>query len=143
MAKGNGKAAAKDTMAAPAEAMKDGFDRAMSFAGDFGEISRGNMAAFAESAQAARKGMEAVNSRAMDFWKVAMERQAEAAKTITGAKSFKEAMEAQSAFAKDAFQTYMAEMNELAGVMTTTMREAAEPLNARAGLVVEKLQSSR
>ncbi len=148
MAKGNGKSTAagleafEQFTAAPSEALKQSMERAMSFAGDFNEIGRANMAAVAESVKVARKGAEAINTRAMGYMKDAMEAGAEATKTVTSAKSFQEAVEAQTTFAKTAFEKYVAELNAMAGLMSTTMKDAVEPINAQAGVVVEKLQAA-
>ncbi|MEO1015928.1 MAG: phasin family protein [Pseudomonadota bacterium] len=146
MAKANGKAATVESFekltAAPNEMMQKGLDRAMSFAGEFGDIGRGNVAAMTESAKAARKGMEALNTRAMEYMKDAVETGAAATKSVTSAKSLQEAIELQSNFAKAAFEKYVAELNAMTSLMSATMRDAAEPLNAQAGAVVEKLQTA-
>lgn len=123
------------------EAVRENFDRFMSLAGEMTELSRGGMTAATASAQASAKGAQEINARAMAFFQDAAAMGMEATKTVTSAKSVHEAMELQAGFAKTAFDAYMKNLGEMAGLYAATMKEAAAPLNAHAGSVVEKLQA--
>ncbi|MEO1405576.1 MAG: phasin family protein [Pseudomonadota bacterium] len=145
MAKANGKSknGSKDFEAmakAPTEAMKRGFDQFMSFGGDFTDINRAGLQAVAESAKATGKGIEAMNSKNFNFMKNSMERSVEATKALAGITTIEGAAEAQAKFVKDSFQASVGQMNEMANLWATTMREAVEPLNSQASAVVEKFQ---
>ncbi len=123
-------------------AMKEGIDRVMSLAGEAGEIGRGNIEAFMESAKIAGKGAEEINTRAFGYMQSSMENGMEAARAITSAKTVQEAMELQAEFAKSAFERYVSEFSAMTSMMTSTIRESLEPLHSRTGEVVEKLQAS-
>ncbi|MEM8636019.1 MAG: phasin family protein [Pseudomonadota bacterium] len=146
MAKGNGKSktGTKDfeaTGATPAEAMKRGMEQFMSFGGDFSEMNRSGLQAIAESAKAAGKGIEAMSSQNLNFVKSSMERNVEAAKAMANITSMEEAAEAQAKFVKDSFKAYIGQMNEMASLWVSTMRDTAEPLNAQGSSLVEKFQT--
>ena len=147
MAKVNGKAkSGTDTFdalnGATADSVKKSFEQFMTFGGDFSELNRAGMQAFAESAKAAGKGFEAMNTQAFNFFKSSMERSVEATRAMTGTNSFEEVTEMQAKFAKDAFQAYIEQMNQMANLFASTMRDTVEPLNAQAGTVVEKFQGA-
>ncbi|MEL7548125.1 MAG: phasin family protein [Pseudomonadota bacterium] len=147
MAKANGKAkSGADPFAgmagAPGEAFKKGFERMMSFGGDFSEVNQRNMQAFADSAQAMTKGIEAMNSKAFSYMKQSMEQGMEASRALAGVKSIGEFSELQADYAKSAFQSYVEQMNQMAELFASTMRDTVEPINAQAGEMVEKLQTS-
>ncbi|MEM9668438.1 MAG: phasin family protein [Pseudomonadota bacterium] len=145
MAKANGKSKAttKEFEALtqmPTDSMKKSFDQMMSFGSDMTEMNRSGFQAMAESAKAAGKGLETMSSKNMEFMKDTIERNVEATRALSGITSMEDAAEAQAKFAKEAFQSYMGQMNEMANLFVTTMREAVEPLNAQATNVVEKFQ---
>lgn len=127
-------------MATP-DSMKEGMDRFMSLAGEMTELSRDGMTAATACAQASAKGAQEINARALAFFQDATAMGVEATKTVSSAKSVQEAMELQAGFAKTAFDTYMKNFGEMASLYAATMKEAAAPLNAHAGTVVEKLQA--
>ncbi len=143
--KSNGKATtgmkALETMTeAPTEAMKDAFERITAFGGDFGEMGRSNMEALTQSAQIAGKGLSTVNAKTLEFMQSTLQANLKAAQAMGAARSVTEIAELQSDFAKTSVETYVSQMTELANMFTATMRDAFEPLNAQAGLVVEKFQ---
>lgn len=123
------------------EAVRENMDRMMGLAGEMTELSREGFTAATESAQLSAKGMQEFNSRAMMFFQGAMQSGVEVSKSVATAKSVQEAMELQASFAKTAFDTYMKQVGEMAGLCATTMKDAAAPLNAHAGTVVEKFQA--
>ncbi|MEO0881478.1 MAG: phasin family protein [Pseudomonadota bacterium] len=146
MAKVNGKSKNGtkefDAMAkAPSEAMKKGFDQFMSFGGDLSEMNKASFQAMADSAKAAGKGIEAMNTQNFSFLKESMERGVEATKALTNITSMEDAAEAQAKFAKESFQAYVGQMNEMANLFVSTMRQTIEPLNTQASTVVERFQT--
>jgi len=126
---------------APTEAMKDAFERATAMSGDFGALARSNMEAMTESLKVAGKGMTEINAKAFEFMQSNFQRNMEMAKTLGNGASADD-MTAFQEIGKLGFQTYVEQMNELSGLFTTTLRNAAEPLNAQAGAVVEKFQAN-
>jgi phasin family protein len=95
------------------------------------------------SVTAATKGAESLGAHAVAFSKKAVEDQVAAAKTLAGAKSVQEVIELQTGFAKSAFETYVAEMNKMAEIVTASMKESSSPLNARVTALVERVQAAR
>lgn len=139
-------------MAAPTEptktaygnhAFKDGIERAVAAMSEMNAHSRKNLEAMVASATAAAKGVETVGARAMAFSKKSMEGQIAAAKALSSAKSIQEAVELQTGFAKTAFETYVAEMNELSEITSASVKEALSPINERVTAMVERVQAPR
>lgn len=123
------------------EAVRENMDRMMGLAGEMTELSREGFTAATQSAQLSAKGVQELNARAMTFFQGAMQTSVEVSKSVASAKSVQEAIELQATFAKTAFDTYMQQFGEMAGLCAETMKDAAAPLNAHAGTVVEKFQA--
>ena len=124
-------------------AFKDGIERAVAAMSEMNAHSRKNLEAMVASATAAAKGVETVGARAMAFSKKSMEGQIAAAKALSSAKSIQEAVELQTGFAKTAFETYVAEMNELSEITSASVKEALSPINERVTAMVERVQAPR
>ncbi len=124
------------------DAMREGMEKFMSLAGEMTSMSRDGMSAAAESARASAEGVKELNTRAFSYAQGAFSEYVEATKTISGAKTLQEAMELQANYTKSALESYMSEMTAMAALMANTMREAAQPLNAQAGKMVEKVQAA-
>jgi len=122
------------------ESVRENMEKMMSFAGEFTALSRDGITAATESARVSAKGAQELNSKAMAYMQEAMTSGVEATKTVSAAKSVQEAMELQADFAKGAFDQYMKQCGEFASLCAAMMKDAAEPLNAHASQVVEKLQ---
>lgn len=145
MAKANGKSKSgikdfESITKGTSEAAQKGFEQFMSFGGDWSEMNRAGLQAVTESAKAAGKGIEAISSQNFNFMKESMERSVEATKAFANITSMEDAAEAQAKFAKESFQAYVGQMNEIASLFANTMRQTVEPLNAQASSVVEKFQ---
>ncbi len=54
-----------------------------------------------------------------------------------------EVVELQTAFAKTALETYIAELNRASETVSTTVKDSLRPLNERATAVVEQFQAAR
>jgi len=137
------KATAEQYTAAGAQAFKDSVEKSLASLNDLNAHSKKNLEAMVASTTAATKGAEALGAQAMAFSKSAVERQIEAAKALTGARSVQEAVELQTAFAKSAMETYMAELNRATETVSTTVKDSLRPLNERATAVMETLQAAR
>lgn len=124
------------------DAMKEAFEAATSFGGDFGKVSQANLQAMGEGARAAGKGLGALNKAAFGFAKDSVERNVKTAQALGGVKSVAEFTELQSEFARTSLQTYVAHVSEMTELFTTTLQEAAEPLSAQAGAVAERFQAN-
>ncbi|MEO9971344.1 MAG: phasin family protein [Hyphomonadaceae bacterium] len=127
---------------APAEALTKSMEQVMAFSGQFGEMGRDNLQAMGQSVKATAAGVEAINARSFAFMKSAMERNLEAMNAFASVKSVEELTTKQSELATGNIQTMMSEFSALSTLFTDTLRDAAAPLNAQAGIVAEKLQSA-
>lgn len=137
------KATAETYTAAGAQTFKTNIEKSLTGLNELNAHSKKNLEALVASTTAATKGAEALGAQTMAFSKTAMERQVEAAKALTSARSVQEAVELQSAFAKSAIETYMAQLNRVTETFSATVKDSFRPINERATAVVEALQSVR
>jgi phasin family protein len=128
---------------AGAKAFKDGVEKSLAGLNQLNAQSKQNLEALMASATATAKGAESLGAQAMSYSKTAMEKHVEAAKALSSARSVQEAIELQTAYAKSAMETYMAEMNRASEIVSATVKDAFRPLNARATAAVETLQAAR
>lgn len=139
--------AAKNTVeqftAATNVAFKDGVEKTLAALNEANSHSKKNLEAVVASVTAATKGAEALGAQAMAFSKTAFENQVNAARSLAGAKSVQEVMELQTAFAKTALETYMAEVGKMSETVSASVKDSMKPLNERVTAVVEKLQAVR
>jgi len=139
--------AAKTTVeqftAATNVAFKDGVEKTLAALNEANSHSKKNLEAVVASVTAATKGAEALGAQAMAFSKTAFENQVNAARSLAGAKSVQEVMELQTAFAKNALETYMAEVGKMSETVSASVKDSMKPLNERVTAVVEKLQAVR
>jgi phasin family protein len=124
-------------------AFKGQIEKSLTALNDVNAQSKENLEAVVASVTAATKGAEALGAQAMAFSKKAMEDQVAAAKSLSGAKSVQEAVELQTAFAKTAMETMMAEMTKMSETAAASMKDCMSPLNARVTAMVEKMQAAR
>lgn len=137
------KATAEQYTAAGAQAFKDNVEKSLTGLNEINAHSKKNLEALVASTTAATKGAETLGAQAMAFSKSAFERQVEAAKALTGARSVQEAIELQTAFAKSALETYMAELNRATETVSATMKDSLRPINERATAMMETFQAVR
>ena len=132
-----------DYFTAGNHALKDSFEKSVATFSELSAHSKKNLEAMIASMTAAAKGAETVGARAMAFSKKSMEGQIAAAKALSSAKSIQEAVELQTGFAKAAFETYVAEVNEISEITSSSVKDAMSPINERVTAIVERLQAPR
>ena len=137
------KTTAEQFTAASNVAFKDGVEKTLGALNEMNSHSKKNLEAVVASVTAATKGAEALGAQAMAFSKTAFENQVNAARSLAGAKSIQEVMELQTAFAKTALETYMAEVGKMSETVSASVKDSVKPLNERVTAVVEKLQAVR
>ena len=125
------------------QAFKDGMEKSLAALNELNAQSKRNLEALVESVTAATKGAETLSNEAMSYTKKAVEGQVEQAKALTGARSVQEVVELQTAYAKTAMESYIAQMNRSAEIMSSVVKESFRPLNERATSMMETLQSAR
>ncbi|HEY5107002.1 MAG TPA: TIGR01841 family phasin [Caulobacteraceae bacterium] len=129
--------------AAGDKVFKNSVEKSLAAFGEINVDSRKNLEAVVASMSAASKGAETLGARAMAYSKKSVEDQVAAAKTLAGAKSLQEALELQSAFARSAFEGYVAEVTKMTETMSASMKASLSPINARVTAMVERVQSLR
>jgi phasin family protein len=132
-----------DYLTAGNHAFKDSFEKSVAAFTEMNAHSKKNLEALIASMTAAAKGAETVGQRAMAFSKKSMEGQIAAAKALSSVKSIQEAVELQTGFAKSAFETYVAEVNEISEITSASVKDAMSPINERVTALVERLQAPR
>lgn len=124
-------------------AFKDGVEKTLAALNDANAHSKQNLEAVVASVTAATKGAEALGAQAIAFSKANFETQIAAAKSLSSAKSVQEVFELQTAFAKSALESYMAEMGRMSETVSASMKDSMKPLNERVTALVERLQAAR
>lgn len=125
------------------QAFKDAMEKSLAALAETNTYSKKNLEAMVASATAAAKGAEVVGTQAMAFSKKQIEDQVAAAQKLAQVKSVQEAVELQTAFAKSALETYMAEMTKMSEIFTASMKDSMKPLNERVTATVERFQAAR
>jgi phasin family protein len=125
------------------QAFKDSVEKSLAALNDANAHSKRNLEAVVASVTAATKGAEALGAQAMAYSKQAVEDQVAAAKALAGAKSVQEAVELQTAWAKSALETYMAQVGKMGETVAASVKDSMKPLNERVTAMVEKVQAAK
>ena len=124
------------------QAFKDSIEKSLSALGEVNANQKKNLEAVVASVTAATKGAEALGAQAMAYSKKALEDQVAAAKSLTSAKSVQEVVELQTAYAKSAFEAYIAEMTKASETVSASVKQSFQPINERVTAFVEKIQGA-
>ena len=127
--------AGADALKASFDKVIAGYDTAVGYGKDTAE-------ALIKSATIAGKGAETLHNEIYAYTKQSMEDSIAAGKAILGAKSVHEAIEAQTDFAKSAFENYVAELSKFNQLVTAAAKDSFAPLQGRAQAWVEAVQTS-
>lgn len=133
----NGEQTMESTVLTGAEAIKDGFEKAVKGYDQFMAFSKENAEAMLKSANAAGKGMETLNSEVFAFTRKFIEDGVAATKAVLSAKTVEEAFQLQGEYSKAVFQTQVDEAAKLGELALSAARETAEPLHSRLNAVAE------
>jgi phasin family protein len=124
-------------------AFKDGIEKSIAALYEINAHSKKNLEAMIASMTAAAKGAETVGARAIAFSKKSVEDQLAAGKALASAKSVQEVVELQTNYAKNALEAMVTEVNEIAGAVSGSMKDAMSPINERVTAMVERVQAAR
>lgn len=125
------------------QAFKDSVEKSLAALNDMNAHSKKNLEAVVASVTAAAKGAEALGAQAMAYSKQSVEDHVAAAKALAGAKSVQEAVELQTAWAKSALETYMAQVGKMGETVAASVKDSMKPLNERVTAMVEKVQAAK
>ena len=129
--------------AAGNQAFKEGVDKSINALTEMNTLGKKNIEAAVESVTAATRGAEALSAQALAYSKKSWEEGVSAAQALASAKSVQEVIELQTAFAKSALETYMAEVSKMSETVSASVKDSVKPLNERVTAVVERLQAAR
>lgn len=126
-----------------AEALKDGFEKAVKNYDHLLGFGKDTVEAYIRSANAAGKGVEALHSEIYSFSKHSLDESITATKAVLGSKTVQEAVELQSDFARAQFEAYVSQMAKLGEIFVSATKESFEPLQGRVQAWVDVVQSAR
>jgi phasin family protein len=129
--------------AAGDKALKTSVEKSIAAFGEINTQSKKNLDAVVASVTAAAKGAETIGARAVAYSKKSVEDQVATAKTLASAKSLQEVLELQTAFAKTAFEGYVAEVNKMTETFAASVKASMSPINERVTALVETVQAAR
>ncbi|MBL4620487.1 MAG: phasin family protein [Marinicaulis sp.] len=125
------------------ESLKEGYEKMSEGFTAFAELQKNSMEAMMAAAGVFTKGAEKLASEQSTFVKALFEEGVASAKAVSGTKSVQEAMELNSEFLRGAVEKNLGQFNKVADICMETSKDAVEPLTARYGELVEKIQSFR
>jgi len=120
-----------------AEAVKDGFEKALKTYDQLISFSKDNAEALIKSANVAGKGFETIHSEVLAYTRKFIEGGVAATKAVLSARSVEEAFQLQGAFGKTLFQIQVDEVAKIGELALSTAREAAEPFQSRVAAAAE------
>lgn len=105
---------------------------------EFAGFNRENVEAVLKASTIFAQGYGVIGKQWMEFAKASLEQGVEATRTIAASKNVKDAIEAQTHFARTAFDRYVNETNKLSELSVKTATDAFAPLQKRVDDVVQK-----
>ncbi|MBV9571268.1 MAG: phasin family protein [Alphaproteobacteria bacterium] len=135
---------AAETMAMNgADAVKNGFEKAVKGYDQVLGFGKETVEAYLKAANVAGKGVETMQNEMYSFSKQSVEETLAVTRAVLGARTVHEAIEIQSDFAKSAFDTYVGQINRMNEIMLSTTKEAFEPIQGRIQAWAEVVQTAR
>jgi len=125
------------------QAFKDGVEKSLTALAEANTHSKKNLEAVVAAVTAATKGAEALGAETFAYSKKAAEEQVAAVKALASAKSIQEAVELQTAWAKSALESYIAQVSKASEIVSASIKDSVKPLNERVTASVEKFQAAR
>jgi phasin family protein len=138
----NGADTVESALYSGAEAMKEGFEKAIKNYDQFVAFSKDMAEAMVKSANAAGKGFETINSEVFSYTRKSIEDGVVATKAIMASKSVDEAFQLQSEYSKSAFETYVDELAKFQDMALAITKSAATPLHARMSAFVDLVRTN-
>jgi phasin family protein len=124
------------------ERAKAAFEKSSKLGEELVELTKGNVEAIVTSARVAAKGAEALAADAAEYSKKHFEATSSAYKSYAAVKSPTELFQLQSDFAKQSFDSAVAEASKFSESMLKLMGEIAQPLSSRYAVAAEKIKAS-
>jgi phasin family protein len=97
---------------------------------EFQSFGKDGFEAYVASSSALTKGFQTMAQEAADFSRKSLEKGSAAFEKLSAAKSFDKAIEAQQAFAKESYESVVAQMSKMNELYMQTAKEAFKPFEA-------------
>ena len=97
---------------------------------EFQNFGKDGFEAYVASSNALTKGFQAIAQEAADFSRKSFEKGTAAFEKLAATKSFDKALEAQQAFAKESYESLVAQMTKMNELYIATAKEAFKPFEA-------------
>ena len=97
---------------------------------EFQTFGKDGFEAYVASSNALTKGFQAIAQETADFSRKSFEKGTAAFEKLTAAKSVEKALEAQQAFAKESYESLVAQMTKMNELYIATAKEAYKPFEA-------------
>lgn len=127
---------------AGADMLKNGFEKTAKVFENTGELAKGNLEAYVESATIAGEGFRTINTEISLYSKKAIEESVAATKALFGAKSIHEAIELQTGFVKKFFDAYVGQVKILNELCVGTAKDSFAPIQGRVEAFSKVAQSA-
>jgi len=137
----NGADTVESALYSGAEAVKEGFEKAIKGYDQMVAFSKDTAEAVIKSANATGKGFETINSEVFSYTRKSIEDGVVATKAIMASKSVDEAIQLQSEYSKSLFETYVDELAKFQDMALAITKSAATPLQARVSAFVEMVRT--
>jgi phasin family protein len=97
---------------------------------EFQSFGKDGFEAYVASSSALTKGIQAIASEAAEFSRKSFEKSTAAFEKASAVKSIDKALEVQQAFAKESYDTLVAQMTKFSELYMSTAKEAFKPFEA-------------
>ena len=97
---------------------------------EFQSFGKDGFEAYVASSSALTKGFQTMAQEAADFSRKSLEKGTAAFEKLSAAKSIDKAIEAQQAFAKESYESVVAQMSKMNELYMLTAKEAFKPFEA-------------
>ena len=97
---------------------------------EFQSFGKDGIEAYVASSKALTNGFQAIAQETAEFSRKSFEKSSAALEKLTASKSFDKALEAQQAFAKESYESLVAQMTKLNELYIATAKDAFKPFEA-------------
>ena len=122
------------------ERAKDAADKTAKVVEELADIARGNVEALVASSKVAAKGAETLGQEAAEYGRKRFEEASATLRSLSEAKTPADFFRLQSDFAKNAFDSFMAESAKVSETMVKLAGDVAEPITSRYSVAAERVK---
>jgi phasin family protein len=119
---------------------RDALEKGSRMAEELGAFGKGNVEALVESSRIAAKGLETLGQEAAERARRSFETATQAMKTLAATRSPTEFMKLQGDYARQMFDTMVADASRSTELMLKLAGDVAQPLSNRVALAAEKIK---